>query len=210
MQALRDLKYRARIPVKKGMHLFGIMDEFNQLKAGEVYVATRTKDSEGRDNNFVLVQDRVAITRAPALHPGDIQLVRAVDVPNDSPLKSLYNCIVFSQRGERDLPSQLGGGDLDGDKFYVIYDERLVPQRAETAADYASAPAKDIGRSIRTNDIIEFFIEYMQSDRLGQISNMHRVKADIEPLGTKHPDCIKLAELASLAVDYTKSGQPVS
>ena len=54
-----------------------------------------------------IVKGRVTVTRAPALHPGDIQIATAVGVPDGSPLNSLDNCVVFSQQGARDLPSQL-------------------------------------------------------------------------------------------------------
>jgi len=47
-------------------------------------------------------------------------------------------------------------------------------------------------------------------DRLGQISNMHKIRADFKPLGTRDSDCITLAKLASDAVDFSKSGIPVS
>ena len=57
----------------------------------------------------------VIITCSPALHPGDIQLAFAITVPEESPLMRLRNCICFSQKGPRDLPSKLSGGDLDGD-----------------------------------------------------------------------------------------------
>ncbi|KAF2259955.1 rna-dependent rna polymeras-like protein [Lojkania enalia] len=207
---LRDMKYRARIPVKDGVLLYGIMDESGELKEGEVYIATRAIGQDGKFDEFVLVQDRVVVTRAPALHPGDIQVVKAVNLPHNFRLKALFNCIVFSKHGVRDLPSQLGGGDLDGDLFHIIYDRRLIPPRTASPSEYAAAPAKDLGRSVQREDIIDFFVEYMHSDRLGQISNMHKVLADQAALGTEEPNCILLAELASVAVDYTKSGNPVS
>jgi hypothetical protein len=53
---------------------------------------------------------QVAVTRSPTNHPGDVQLANAVDVPKTSMLRDLYNCVIFSQWGARDLPSQLGGG----------------------------------------------------------------------------------------------------
>jgi hypothetical protein len=67
----------------------------------------------------------------------------------------------------------------------------------------------DIGRSVTANDIMKFFIEYMQNDRVGQISSLHLQLSDRLELGTKHPQCIKLAEMASTAVDYPKTGIPV-
>jgi hypothetical protein len=110
MSNLRSLKYRARIPITQGYLLYGIMDETNTLREGEVYVATKDYNTSGQLKRRILVGSRVVITRAPALHPGDVQLVTAVDVPESSPLRALDNCVVFSQQGRRDLPSQLSGG----------------------------------------------------------------------------------------------------
>lgn len=210
MSSLRDLKYRARIPIEKGCLLYGIMDETNTLKEGEVYIATQLPDEYDEWQNCVITNDRLVVTRAPALHPGDVQIVRAVEVEHNNPLKGLRNCIVFSQRGERDLPSQLSGGDLDGDLFHIIWDNRLVPSFTFPPADYAPTPARDLGRPVEVNDIVDFFIEFMNMDRLGVISNKHKVRADRKPNGTLDPECLMLAQLASDAVDFSKSGNPVS
>lgn len=210
MSSLRDLKYRARIPIEKGCLLYGIMDETNTLQEGEVYVATQVPDKNGEWKHHTLTGDRVVITRAPALHPGDVQIVKAVDVERGTPLKALRNCIIFSQRGERDLPSKLSGGDLDGDLFHIIWDERLIPDYTVPPADYPPTPALDLGRSVEVNDIVDFFIEFMNMDRLGVISNKHKIRADRKPAGTMDQECIMLAKLASDAVDFSKSGKPVS
>ena len=115
IQKLRDIKYRGRIPVESGVTLYGILDETGYLQEGEVYVVTERGPEGGRQE---LIRDRVIITRAPVIHPGDVQCVNAVDVPPDSPLKRLSNIVAFSQWGARDLPSQLSGGDLDGQYLY--------------------------------------------------------------------------------------------
>lgn len=91
------------------------MDETGTLEEGEVFVTYDTPSHQQR----VLVQDNIIVTRSPALHPGDVRLANAVDVPEKSSLRDLANCIVFSQRGHRDLPSMLSGGDLDGDLYNV-------------------------------------------------------------------------------------------
>jgi hypothetical protein len=209
MNSLRDLKYRARVPIEKGYLLYGIMDETNTLKEGEVYIVTQDQTESGRMENKVLLGNRVVVTRAPALHPGDVQLVTAVDVPDGSPLKYIHNCIVFSQQGVRDLPSQLSGGDLDGDIFHIIYDQRLIPDFTVAPADYAATTPHNLGRSIEVSDVVDFFIDFMQMDKLGQISNMHKIRADKSPNGTRDNDCILLSKLASDAVDFSKSGVPV-
>ena len=208
MTNLRSLKYRARIPIVKGLLLYGMMDETNTLRHGEVYIPAEEYDRSGKLKRHIILGDRIVITRAPALHPGDVQLVTAVNVPEDSPLRALHNCVVFSQQGPRDLPSQLSGGDLDGDLFHIIFDERLVPDFTVEPAEYEKAPIRDLGRPVEANDIVDFFIEYMQMDRLGQIANKHKIRADVKPMGTRDPDCLLLAKLASDAVDFSKTGVP--
>lgn len=203
------MKYRARIPIEKGCLLFGIMDETNTLKEGEVYISTFQEQYGGKPTKRIIKGERIVVTRAPALHPGDFQLVKAVDVSSDCPLRDLTNCIVFSQQGERDLPSKLSGGDLDGDKFHILYDARLIPDFTVPPADYTSAPPSDLGRAVQMEDMVDFFIEFMQMDRLGVISNKHKIRADKHKEGTRADECINLARLASDAVDFSKSGVPV-
>lgn len=50
----------------------------------------------------------------------------------------------------------------------------------------------------------------MENDKLGVISNQHLQLADQRQRGTLDPDCIKLAALASTAVDYSKTGEPAN
>lgn len=205
LSKLRDLKYRARIPVDKAVTLYGIMDETGVLREKEIYVPILQED--GSIN--ALVQNNVVITRSPALHPGDVQYVNAVDVPYQSPLRNIHNCIVFSQYGERDLPSMLSGGDLDGDLYNVIYDATLMPRTTYTPADYKRVPDQNLGRSVTQNDIIDFFVTFMEQDQLGRLAILHQINADQTDQGTLHPDCLLLAQMNSTAVDFSKTGQPV-
>lgn len=158
MIKLREVKYRGRIKVEKGVKLFGIMDETGFLKEGQIYV-TIERPGEGRtilcneDNPSKPVS--VGISRSPALHPGDVQLVKAVDVPDDSPLNMLRNVVVFSQHGTRDLASMLGGGDLDGDQFDVFFDPRLLPRKTYVAADYPRVDPVKLDREVTLDDMAE-------------------------------------------------------
>ena len=202
---LRNLKYRARIFVEEAVTLLGIMDETGILNEGEVYCVTETEE-EGR----YVKTGIVAVTRAPALHPGDVQVVRAVDVPPTSSLNALHNCIVFSQKGARDLPSQLSGGDLDGDLYNIIYKRSLLPRIVSKPADYPRLPSQDIGEEVKRKHMTDFFTDFMKNDQLGRIANLHQAVADQKDEGTFHPDCLLLAEKASTAVDFSKTGIRVS
>lgn len=109
-RSLTDLRWRARLQIKQGVYLLGIPDELEILKEGEVFCRYQNPDQP--DEEAQIVTGTCIICRAPALHPGDIRRVKAVNHPQ---LHHLRNVIVFSVKGERDLPNMLGGGDLDGE-----------------------------------------------------------------------------------------------
>ncbi|KAI9894076.1 MAG: hypothetical protein M1814_004846 [Vezdaea aestivalis] len=201
---LRQVKYRSRIPVEQGCTLFGIMDETNFLQDGEVYCTWRTHKGQK-----TVVRGRVLVARSPALHPGDVQAAHAVAVPENSPLKVLDDCIVFSQQGSRSFCSQLAGGDLDGDIYSIFYGHELFPTHTVAPASYPIVKPKDIGRDVERKDMTDFFVQFMKTDQLGRISSLHLRLADLSPQGTKDPVCISVAGLASTAVDFSKTGIPV-
>ncbi|KAL8788930.1 MAG: hypothetical protein Q9213_001453 [Squamulea squamosa] len=200
---LRKLKYKSRIYVDRGMTVYGIMDETDYLREGQIYCSVQNEKSA------LVLTGAVVISRSPAMHPGDVQCVTAVDVPLDSPLRSVHNCVVFSNQGDRDLPSQLSGGDLDGDLYHVIYDDALMPTKWSIPADYPTPPPIDIGREVLRTDMTEFFIKFMENDQLGRLSTLHQTLADQKAQGVFDPDCILLAEMCSTAVDFSKTGIPV-
>ncbi|KAG0650821.1 RNA-dependent RNA polymerase 1 [Hyphodiscus hymeniophilus] len=204
LMELRQLKHRTRIPVEKGYCLHGIMDETGTLEEGQVYCTARVDGV-----NRPVIGKRLVISRAPALHPGDVQFVEGIDVPRESPLAQLSNCIVFSQKGPRDLPSQLSGGDLDGDRYHIIWDEACQPLRNFLPADYPRQTPIDIGRPVDRRDMTDFFITFMETDQLGRIAVLHRILSDQRSTGTLDKDCITLAGMHSTAVDFSKTGIPV-
>jgi len=155
------------------------------------------------------VTGRVLITRSPQIHPGDIQFVEAVRRPQ---LEHLRNVVVFACRGSRSLPSKLGGGDLDGDIYNLILDERLFPPKDFTAVpgEYPSVPAKIKSSPCTASDVADFVIDYIKSDLVGYIAILHLRIADLNQAeGPGCKDCIDLAAHASHAVDFQKRGIPV-
>ena len=49
--------------------------------------------------------------------------------------------IVFSARGERPVPAECSGSDLDGDTYFVAWDERLLPPKTVPPMMYAAMEA---------------------------------------------------------------------
>lgn len=59
------------------------------------------------------------------------------------------------------------------------------------------------------SDVAKFFIDFMKNNLLGLISSKHLLIADQKDEGVFHKDALKLAELASVAVDFPKTGKKV-
>ncbi|ORX38450.1 RNA dependent RNA polymerase-domain-containing protein [Kockovaella imperatae] len=202
-RTLQDLKWRARVRLDGGVYLIGIADESGMLKEGEVFCQYQ---DEGQAKP-VIVQSEVLVCRAPAcefqdsvsmklirsVHPGDIRRAMAVDCPA---LRHLKNVIVFSIHGDRDLPNQLGGGDLDGDDFTLIWDQRFVqPLRVHQPMDYTAPEPIRVDR-VSQEHLNENFVQYIMNDVLGQVDNNHLALSDLyDPF---HPDCLHLSEVHSV------------
>lgn len=165
LRELRLLKHKARIPIYEGITLFGIMDETGYLKEGQVYVTFDTMN--GRFAPPPVDRQKLVVTRSPALHPGDVQTTVQKIPPMGHPLREHGNVIVFSQHGARDLPSQLSGGDLDGDIYNVIWDRGAMPRTTFRPADYPRVEPTDLRRTVEKEDMTQFFVDFMKLDHLG-------------------------------------------
>lgn len=80
-------------------------------------------DHKTGETQTLYLKGRMLVTRSPVIHPGDAQVLHAIGVPPaDSPFagegNQLFNCVVFSSRGDRPVPNMLGGGDLG--ELYAI------------------------------------------------------------------------------------------
>ena len=156
---------------------------------------------------YKIITGLCLVGRNPSLHPGDLRVVEAVDVPA---LHHLKDVVVFPRVGDRDLPSMCSGGDLDGDDYFVFWDERLLPPpkfRNYTAMNYDSVREPDV-EQVTPRHLISFFVQHMKHDNLPRIAVAHRAFADHLEGGAMNPRCLELAQLHSQAVDYAKTGIP--
>ncbi|OVA10030.1 RNA-dependent RNA polymerase [Macleaya cordata] len=161
--------------------------------------------ANGSDNSTFVVTGKVVVAKNPCLHPGDMRVLQAVNVPA---LHHMVDCVVFPQKGKRPHPNECSGSDLDGDVYFVSRDPELIPPRQVEPMDYAAAPSMLLDHDVKIEEVKEYFANYMINDSLGIIANTHTAFADKEPLIAQSEQCIELAKLFSIAVDFPKTGVP--
>jgi RNA-dependent RNA polymerase len=192
----------------------GCIDETGCLAPDEVFIQCTRQSTDSlispelrtnstNPNWFCVVDTRVVVAKNPCMHPGDARVLRAVYRPE---LAHMLDCVVFPSCGKRPITNMCSGSDLDGDLYFVTWEPTLLPKRVETPMNYISPPAKLIDRDVTMPDVIQFFVDFIENDQLGRIANAHVAIADSSASGVKDPDCIKLAELFSEAVDFPKTG----
>ena len=216
------LKEKAKLAIEDGAILLGCVDESGKLKGhqdrlqrkiGQEYdvdslpqIFLQLSTGLKGDGQLKIVKGVVALARNPSLHPGDIRIVHAVDVPE---LRHLRDVVVLPKTGDRDLAGMCSGGDLDGDDFLVIWEKDLIPREWDhEPMDYTPPPPLTVRHDITVDDLTSFFVQYMKNDTLGNIAMAHLATADHSPFGAKDHRCLELAGLHSMAVDYAKSGHP--
>lgn len=207
---MKFLKEKTNLFVGQGAFLLGCVDETATLRMDpgqlpQIFIQVPDPSVKG---SYKVITGTCIIARNPALHPGDIRVVEAVDCER---LHHLRDVVVLPQLGERDLANMCAGGDLDGDDFLVMWDPDLIPApafRHYEPMDYtAPKPVKSYG-PVTQSDMIKHFCDYMKNDALGHIAVAHRAHADLSDMGVLDPRCIRLAQLHSRAVDYSKTGVP--
>ncbi|CAI5957445.1 unnamed protein product [Closterium sp. NIES-64] len=239
MRAVRSLQLqglisKARIFVKDGRWLMGVVDETGLLEYGQCFIRvcdttapispsnpTSSSAAAASSSEAPILSPTVHCTgrglgapqvitcpiifgKNPCLHPGDLRVLTAVDVPC---LHHLVDCLVLPKRGPRPHANEASGSDMDGDVYFVTWDARLMPPsgRSEEPMDYQ--PVKKEGKAAVTmKDVHRFFVDHMLNDSVGIICNAHVVHADRSPQQASDPACVRLAREAAIAFDFPKTG----
>ncbi|KAF1947306.1 RdRP-domain-containing protein [Clathrospora elynae] len=220
---IKNLKEKARIAIEDGAFVLGCVDETATLKGHmddpqsrldatrEEKLATLPEiflqvDDTSKKGHYKIIEGVCILARNPSLHPGDLRVVRAVNVPT---LRHLKNVVVLPQTGDRDLANMCSGGDLDGDDYMVLWDSDLIPEIINVPPmDFTPEKPLETDEPITAAHIGKFFVTYMKNDSLGQIAHAHLAQADIKAAGVNDDTCLELAKLHSKAVDFPKSGEP--
>ena len=198
-----ETKEKMNILVKDGAFLMGVPDPYGVLKEDEIFVQVQEEKSSAPK----IIQKPAFIYRNPCLHPGDHRLVRCVD---NIRLQHLYNVLVLPAFDCKvSLAAQCSGGDLDGDFFSVIWDDRLVPSDNFESCHYKTLTKgrKQEERNVQNpREVAKFFTDFMMNDELGKIAHRHLALCDIQPMGARDLLALELAKCQAQAVDYPKTG----
>ncbi|CAI5486876.1 unnamed protein product [Closterium sp. Naga37s-1] len=215
---LQGLISRARIFVRDGRWLMGVVDETGLLQYGQCFIQVCDATAPTPGATFRLqstscgmgpprvVRGPVVSGKNPCLHQGDLRLLTAVDVPC---LHHLIDCLVLPKNGPHPHANEASGSDMDGDVYFVTWDPRLLPPGGESSEPMDYQPNKKDGdAAVTMQDVHRFFVDHMLNDSVGIICNAHVVHTDRSPLGAFDPACLTLARQAALAFDFPKTGVP--
>ena len=219
-QAIKDyclrLEDRMNIGLELSTNAFMIADPLNVLEENEVHIGFSRpfKDAQGFDQ-FMLHDVNVLVARLPAHLPSDIQRVRAVCKPE---LGVYRDVIVFSSRGKTSLASKLSGGDYDGDKAWVCWEESMVKSFQNATVPDEISPEffgieKDntkVSDILREHDYVDRFLTHsfdfnLRDNMLGVCTTYHEALCYTRD-SIDFPEATQLALLSGHLVDGPKNG----
>ena len=188
---------KLKIPINESRNVYGVCDPSGKLESGTMFFQPTV-----RGKPEILHNTRVVVAKNPCYHPGDIRVLRCVDEPK---CRHLVDCVVFPTSGNRPHSDEIAGSDLDGDKYFVCWDEELVPKREASPCQYPAAkpPKKEV---ITREDCVRYFSRYSNATVCKLDGLFHRWA---DKKGVNSPECGQLAALFSRAIDAAKTGEKV-
>lgn len=126
---------RCNVSIRNAIYLVGAPDPYQFLEPGEVFILPpNDRVDVRRHTSFTrcpVVKSKVAVTRHPMQHPGDIRVFAAVEHPllmqlSRMPELTSGGVIFFSTKGIRAPGDEMSGGDYDGDRYLVLFGEQIV------------------------------------------------------------------------------------
>ena len=127
-----------KILVPESRVVFAVCDPYNKLRYGECYFNPTRPDDEA--SNFLTGQ-QFLVMREPCYHPGDVRVLKLTD--RKEGYENLRDCLVLPVKGPRPHAFECSGGYLGGDKFFVSWDDDLIPKKVKSPCVY---PSKETAR----------------------------------------------------------------
>ncbi|KLO05696.1 RdRP-domain-containing protein [Schizopora paradoxa] len=197
-----SLREKLTILIPKSCYVYGVVDELGVLKDDEVFINLCERSG--------IIESKVFVTRNPCYKPSDIRILKAV---NCVELAFHSNSIVFPRNGPFSIPNSMAGGDLDGDTFFVCWDQTIMPPtevKPTLAMASTNTGKKKASREWDVSKLDERLIEVfvlLRGDRLlARASNEWKNVVEKVPGLAKGEYPLALAEIVEVALDLTKTG----
>ena len=140
--------------------------------------AEKVEGLANKPGNIKALEGKILMSRNPCTHPGDIRLLNAIG--NHPEFDHLVNVVVFPSTGDRPLCNMMSGGDLDGDVYFICWDQNilqhLTPESLYPPAKYTKPDI--IIEKPAEETIADYFTFYLERDCLGQLANLHLALCD--------------------------------
>ena len=189
---LMTLRKKSRVFVEKGVVLLGGLDETGLVPEGCVFFQIRPegvapdRNATFDNTGFEVLTGPVMVTKHPVMHPGDVRMLLAVNIPE---LRAHKNCILFSRHGDRPEADKMAGSDLDGDQFAVTWDERLF--LGEWNGCFRQPPYK--WQSSRGKTLLMQSITMADDARILQMANCDPMDFDPDTILSHAPPLLRTA-----------------
>ena len=117
---LSNISKKYRFHMKNCCFLIGVCDFDNILGENEIFVQIY------KENKKKIITGDILVTKNPCLSIYDLQKVKGVK--NDYFSQYFTNVIVFPSKGKIPLPSKITGSDLDGDIYWVCWENSFIKE----------------------------------------------------------------------------------
>ena len=191
---LIDKMDKLSILVHESRNVFGVCDTHGVLNYGECFFRPTISGTPKT------LHGKVVVCKNPCYLLGDVRVLTAVSDPRVRKLECLTDCIVFPTTGNRPHPAEIAGSDLDGDQFFVSWQNDLIPERLHPPYDYPSSETPPT--EVTSRDLLTFFANF-ESD-VGKIDRYYKYWAELK--GVSSSECQHLGELFAKSVDASKTG----
>ena len=136
--------------------------------------------------DILILDKKCTVAKCPCLHPGDIRVLTFKKYNKDEESTKKYevfnkyeNVFIFPSKGKRPHPDECSGSDLDGDNYFIFYDDDLVPKKLYEPMSYIPDKKEEKKkRDFTINDVIRYFAEYTNLNNLGLIGDARLAMSD--------------------------------
>ena len=123
---------RTYILVPKSRMVFGVSDPHGELNYDGCYFKPTLFNDESEE---FANKSKVIVACIPCYHPGDIRVLTLTH--DKSGYENLFDCLVLPVKGRHSHAFECGGSNLGGTKFFVSWDESLIPKENVKMGSYS-------------------------------------------------------------------------